>query len=81
MLYGFLLLFLFFLDLVVLVGTRMDDRLVGQAQLDVIFIFLHKSKTCEVPGTRARPVLSGFEPGPRPWQVLGIFMKQRREVK
>ena len=36
----------------------MDDRLVGQAQLDVIFIFLHKSKTREVPGTMAPTVLA-----------------------
>ena len=56
---GVVWLFIFiFLDLVVLVGTRMDDRLVGQAQLDVIFIFLHKSKTREVPGTRAPTVLA-----------------------
>ena len=67
--------------LVGLVGQAapMPDSLVGQAA--GFFVFFHKSETRKVPGTRARPVLSGFEPGPRPWQVLGIFMKQRREVK
>ena len=61
--------FYFFLDLVVLVGTRMDDRLVGQAA-GCYFYFFAQVKNPRGPGHQG-PDRVG--PGSNPSRVRGNF--------